>query len=85
MLELYLIKTATSSVNYSRGPQAIKQFIDLVPAHLLSIVIIPPLFIFIHLQTSSVDSNLAVINDPSTIGSNFDFENFSREKDERSC
>jgi hypothetical protein len=56
MFTLYLIKTATSSVNYSRGPQAIKQFIDLVPVRLLSIVIIPSLFIFIHLQTSSVDS-----------------------------
>jgi hypothetical protein len=56
MFTLYLIKIATSSVNYSRSPQAIKQFIDLVPVRLLSIVIIPSLFIFIHLQTSSVDS-----------------------------
>jgi hypothetical protein len=56
MLTLYPIKTATSSVNYSRGPQAIKQFIDLVPVHLMSIVIILSLFIFTHLQTSSVDS-----------------------------
>jgi hypothetical protein len=33
-----------------------------------------------HLQTSYVDSKLAVINDPSSIGSNFDFENFGWDK-----
>ena len=56
MLTLYIIKNATSSVNYSRGPQAISPFVDLVLVRLLSIVIITYLFIFIHLQTSSVDS-----------------------------
>jgi hypothetical protein len=54
-------------------------------AYRLSIVIIPSLFIFIHLQTSSVNSQLAVINDPSTLGSNFDLENFGWEKDKRRC
>jgi hypothetical protein len=41
MLALYIIKNAASSVNYSHGPQAIKQFIDLAPVRRLSIVIIP--------------------------------------------
>src|SRR6266542_3298387 len=40
----------------------------------LSIAKIPSLFIFIRLQTSSVNSYLAVTNDPSTLGSNFDLE-----------
>jgi len=41
-------------------------------------------FLSIHLPTSSVNSLLAVINDPSILGSNFDLENFGWENDKRS-
>src|SRR5262245_12353290 len=34
MPALYIIKNSTSSINYSRGPQAIQQFVNLVSARL---------------------------------------------------
>jgi|SoiMetStandDraft_2_1073263.scaffolds.fasta_scaffold218017_1 hypothetical protein len=44
----------------------------------LSIVKISALFIFMRFPTFSVNSYLASINHPSTLGSNFDLENFAR-------